>query len=324
MPTSLTTRRSTASCIAVLSVLAALLARVADAAPRERWLPGPQHDFNVTREGDPGLPNHTVFRPTDLAAPKFMLPVVLWANGGCRESNEEYRYFLMNFARRGFFIVANGAPENAYRPEELEGLAVPEPEQLEQSLDWVTAQSKDRRSRYHGLLDTSRIVLMGQSCGGWEALDVSDDHRVTSTLVWNNGSGFAPGRGDLGALRQPVAFLVGVAPADYVAPTARVSYEAVPESVPVVYAAHDTAGHTGWWDDPDPADGVTPEVMKQPLLLAQKWLELTLYGQPSGQAYFVGDGCGLCETDGFSDVRSKQWEHFDRAPSTAPRRAGAR
>ena len=76
------------------------------------------------------------------------MPVVVWANGGCRTSNEEYRYFLTTFASYGTFIVANGAPGNAFTLEP-QGLVKPRPELLTQAIDWAIAQDADRQSPYY-------------------------------------------------------------------------------------------------------------------------------------------------------------------------------
>src|SRR5438270_949875 len=104
---------------------AALLLALPSAARAD--MPGPSHAFPVTREGDPGLPDHTITRPTDLAGVGFRLPIVAWANGGCRDSNEEFHFFLTHFAAFGYFVIANGPPGNPYHPEELAGIADPQP-----------------------------------------------------------------------------------------------------------------------------------------------------------------------------------------------------
>ena len=60
--------------------------------------------------GDPSLPTHAIYRPRDLS--KFggtkLMPVVAWANGGCRNTSGEFRNFLTQVASHGFFVVAIG------------------------------------------------------------------------------------------------------------------------------------------------------------------------------------------------------------------------
>ena len=50
----------------------------------------------VVRVGDARLPDHTVLRPRDTTP--FLLPVLLWGNGGCRTTNQEHTRFLNDLA----------------------------------------------------------------------------------------------------------------------------------------------------------------------------------------------------------------------------------
>lgn len=93
-----------------LAGVAVLMSLLAPAAASANGIPGPNHRFAVVREGDPSLPDHTIIRPANLRAVQFKMPIVVWGNGGCRDSNEEYHYFLTHFAAYGFFIVADGPP----------------------------------------------------------------------------------------------------------------------------------------------------------------------------------------------------------------------
>src|SRR4051812_3066116 len=152
------------------AVLALVIAAVLPAtAAADKPTPGPEHNYGVWRGGDASLPDHTIIRPADLDLP-FKLPIVVWGNGGCRDTNEEYHYFLTHFAAYGYFIVANGPPENPYHPEELNGIADPQPGKLIAAIDWAVAENARKGGKYYGKLDTSRIAVMGQSCGAWEAI----------------------------------------------------------------------------------------------------------------------------------------------------------
>src|SRR5690349_9029010 len=90
-------------------LIAALLPATAHA---DKPTPGPDQHYAVVREGSASLPDHTIIRPADIDDIPFRLPIVVWANGGCRDTNEEFHYFLTHFAAYGYFIVANGPPEN--------------------------------------------------------------------------------------------------------------------------------------------------------------------------------------------------------------------
>ena len=268
-------------------------------------IPGPQHKFPITREGDAGLPEHTIFRPTDLTSPQFKLPIVAWANGGCRRSNEEFRYFLMSFSAMGYFVVANGAPENPFVPSETAGLANPQPHQLIDAVDWAVKQNASPSSRFYNRIDDRRIVVMGQSCGGGEAVTASADPRVDATIAWNQYLG------DPSGVHAPILFVSG-ADQDFTYPMTLANYQR--SAVPAVSASNPAVGHTNMWDDP--ADGSPPPgpLQNEPLVIAPKWLDFMLYGRESGRAYFLGEVCGLCSRPGWT-VESKDWDGFTTPPA---------
>jgi hypothetical protein len=296
--------RRAAAAVACAGLLLALPAAARAAVP------GPSHAFPVTREGDPGLADHTIVRPTDLDAVGFRLPIVVWGNGGCRDSNEEFHYFLTHFAAYGYFVVANGPPENPYHPEELNGIADPQPGKLTKAIDWAVAENGRRGSKYYGKLDTTRIAVMGQSCGAWEAIDASADPRVKSTMSWNNGGD--PHAGDVSKLHAPIAFVSG-GQSDYTLAETTQAYART--TVPAIHADNADAGHTGMWDDPSSPDQKTWQ--DEPLAIAPQWLALTLYGRDEGRRFFLGANCGLCTRAGWTE-ESKNWDSFAPAPSEAP------
>src|SRR5271163_4541421 len=64
-------------------------------------------EFPSTREEPANFPKHTLYYPADLMkAPK--LPLVLWANGGCRTTSVEFTRFLGEIASHGYVIAAIG------------------------------------------------------------------------------------------------------------------------------------------------------------------------------------------------------------------------
>jgi len=291
-------RRLLATALLMLGLLPIPALGAKPAAPR---MPGQEQSYPVWRGGHASLPDHTVLRPADLRRVPYRLPIVVWANGGCRHSNEEYRYFLTTFASYGVFIVANGAPENPYVVAELAPVVTPQPKLLTDGIDWAIAQNASPRSPYYGRLDVNRILLMGQSCGGWEAADASADRRVKGTIIWNSGANPQHMTG-IENLHAPLLLAYGGA-FDHVAWDAEVTYRL--SKVPTVLAIGE-GGHTNWWDDP-PAGSPRPSAQqREPLPVAANWLALTLYRSPRARAYFVGDSCGLCNRPGWT-VESKNW-----------------
>ena len=150
-------------------------------------------------EGDPGVPGHTIYRPTDLSAfkGKNSLPVVAWGNGGCANSSQFYAPFLAEIASRGFLVVAIGPFKQPAAPGGGMGGGMgmgsaTKSAQLLEALDWATAENKRPDSKYYQKLNPSKFAVFGHSCGGLQALEVSPDPRVSTVLVMDSGI-FGPG-----------------------------------------------------------------------------------------------------------------------------------
>lgn len=158
-------------------------------------------------EADPSLPTHTEYRPKDLnALGSQKLPIIVWGNGACVNVGNRFRHFLTEIASYGFLAIAIGpigpkemeaapqtnpavrsgggpaaAPPNANTPPATRS------SQLIDAMNWAIAEDGREDSRYFGKLDTSKIAVMGQSCGGVQAIQASSDPRVTATVIWNSG-----------------------------------------------------------------------------------------------------------------------------------------
>jgi dienelactone hydrolase len=139
------------------------------------------------------LPGHTIYRPENISGfnQKNSLPVVAWGNGGCANSSTFYAPFLAEIASRGFLVVAIGpytpgpAPKSGGMGGGMGGQT--KSAQLLEALDWATAENKRQDSKYYQKLDPSKFAVFGHSCGGLQALEVSPDPRVTTTLVMDSG-----------------------------------------------------------------------------------------------------------------------------------------
>ncbi len=146
-------------------------------------------------EGDPGVPGHTIYRPENLSpfSQSNPLPVVAWGNGGCANSNTFYAPFLAEIASHGFLVVAigpytpGGAPSRDGTGGGMGMGMATKSVQLLEALDWATAENRRPDSKYYQKLNPSKFAVFGHSCGGLQALEVSTDPRVTTTLVMNSG-----------------------------------------------------------------------------------------------------------------------------------------
>jgi hypothetical protein len=154
--------------------------------------------------GDSSLPTHTIYRPKDLSAfsGRTKLPILAWGNGGCANSSRSHQNYLSEIASHGFLIVAIGplpAPGDGRGGGAPAG--GPSGGTLLQAINWAIAQNSDNASPYKGKLDVSKVAVFGHSCGGLQALEVSGDPRVSTTLVVDSGiliNGQVPGRGNAG------------------------------------------------------------------------------------------------------------------------------
>ena len=242
-------------------------------------------------EGDPTLATHTIYRPQALDAfsASVRLPIVAWGNGGCASSSFPFRSFLLEVASHDFLVVAIGQAD-ALGPDP--GLGRTRPSQLLDGIDWAIVEHSRPASIYAGKLATDRIAVMGQSCGGLQALAVSPDPRITTSVVWNSGLLTAPppphrpiphvDKSVLQRLHAPVAYFVGgvgdIAYANAMDDVARI------ERVPVFFGSIDV-GHGGTFEEP--SGGEFGRV-------AVAWLKWRLMDDQTAGALFAGAGCGLC------------------------------
>ena len=293
---------SVAICLAVSSVSSA-----APGSAIARFLP-------TVREAAPGLPNFTVYRPADLTAVGGPVPVLLWANGACKTSNQQYWDVLSGIAARGFVIVAVGAAEDM----NVQGGTVI-PARLTPALDWVTTRARNVRG--YERVDPTRIGVFGTSCGGLEALLAGEDARVKAVAGLNTGffnagtsasqsmGGFSPQ--EVTKLHTPTLF-VGGGPSDVAYPQTHSNYDA--STVKTVLAENPDGGHSGLWaglrytlaPDGKTATGSTVDysITIESIGVVVRWFDFVLNGNAAEGSYFLGAQCGLCQLKGWS-VRSK-------------------
>jgi dienelactone hydrolase len=273
-----------------------------DAPPPRATPPGP---YAVAIESYPSLATHTVYQPADLAqfGGRNLLPIVSWGNGGCARVGTAFAGFLSQIASHGYIAIAVGAKDAKFGPPANETLAQPRADAptpplddhlLIDAIDWAIAQNGDASSPLHGKLDTSRIAVMGQSCGGLQTLAVSDDPRITTSVLWNSGAlppnAPTPGgrvlsaasKDSLQRLHAPIAYFIG-GPSDVAYPNAEDDFARI-TSVPV-FKANLNVGHGGTYRDT--GGGWFGEV-------AVAWLDWRLKGSQAAAGYFVGADCRLC------------------------------
>lgn len=266
---------------------------------------------------DPGLPTHTVYRPRDMEAAMAhgRLPIVVFGNGGCTNIGNRYRYLLTEVASQGYLVIATGPVGPSYvewvvnltNPDEPDAPPAPPPAQrapastaaqLNDAIDWAIAENARAGSDLQGRLDTNAIAVMGQSCGGLQAIAASADPRVVTTLVLNSGT-LAPGTPPLGGtgdaaktsltrLHGPVAWISGD-PSDVAHVNAEADFAAI-AGVPAMWAWHEGTGHSNHYR-------MVNGGLFAPVIV--DWLDWRLRGMRAPGGEFSGADCGLCRAPGW-------------------------
>jgi len=293
--------------IAVYAALLSSLANAADAQNTES-LSGTSGRYAAVMEMDRTLADHTVYRPADLSKVQDKLPVVSFGNGGCINIGSAFKTLLGEIASHGYLAIATGP----IGPEGGKPFEQSKTESLVKAIDWAIAENARKGSPYYGRIDTTKIAVAGQSCGGLQAIAVGADPRVTTVLVLNSGiirggiptpdggtrqpAGYLPASdADLPKLHTPMLYLIG-GEKDQAHRGAEGDFEAIQKVS--VFNANTPVGHGGTWTQP--GGGAMGKV-------AIDWLNWRLKGDAAAAKTFNGDPCGLCKDTAWT-VKRKNWK----------------
>jgi len=271
------------------------------------------------------ISTHTIYRPKDLSAfgDKEKLPILAWGNGGCANSNSAHQNYLSEIASHGYLIVAigpmqagggrggRGAGAGAPGDGPAVGAPVPSGGTLLDAINWAFAQNANPQSVYYRKIDTSKVAVFGHSCGGLQALEISPDPRVKTTLVVDSGilnsPGAAPGgagRGGAGGgglpgmppltkellakLHSPVFYLLG-GETDIAYANGLDDFKRI-EKIPV-FVANKGVGHGGTFSQPHGSDWAMASVA---------WLQWQFRGDAEAGKLFTGNPPGLARKEGWT------------------------
>lgn len=266
---------------------------------------------------EPQVPDFTIYRPQDMKHTVEKegkpLPVVLFANGGCSYTSKGFKRYLTEIASHGYVVAAVGQYEEI--PDSLEWtMGMTDSEYQLHGLDVLQRLNNDPNSSYYQMLDMNKVAAMGQSCGGGQALTISLDSRITTTVALNSGitdmkppfpieepgskrpadgpkDGWAKSVAEGGTmgtnfggtmhtdglqkLHAPVLYLIG-GPEDVAYPNAKNNVELI-NHVPVSFASI-PVGHGGTYAEPH--GGVFADV-------TLKWLDWRLKSKEECMRFFA-------------------------------------
>ncbi|MFI6025295.1 alpha/beta hydrolase [Amycolatopsis magusensis] len=268
--------------LGIIALATTLLPATAGAAESPPSVLGGSGPYSAGYETTFRLPDHTIYRPDTLPA-GTKLPIVAWGNGACRADGTWFENILTEWASHGFLVIANGRPG---------GFGQTEPEMLIESIDWAVAENSRLGSKYRNKIDTTKVAVMGQSCGGIETYEVADDPRITTTVLWNSGLLNDSQNNLLQQLHAPIAYFIG-GPSDIAYPNAMDDWQRLPAGLPAFMGNLDV-GHFGTFDQPNGGEFGR---------VGGHWLKWHLKGDQASKTQFVGPACGLCSTDW--DVQQK-------------------
>jgi|GEM_PF-289649 len=247
--------------------------------------------YSAIATEDPLLPGMTIYRPADLApfGAERKLPILLWGNGACANTTIEHKNFLSEIASHGYIVLGIGLLNQIEHRDDTSHLPT-QSSQLLAALDWITTQNQTRGSIYLGKIEGSKVAAMGMSCGGLQAIEISRDPRISTSIICNSGvlpAGTAfkgmPGltKDDLKKYHAPVLYIMG-GPTDIAYKNAMDDFARVTQ-VPIVMTNFNV-GHGGTYAQPH--GGAFTDV-------ALNWLNWQLKDDAKAKSWFLSKDSAL-------------------------------
>lgn len=256
---------------------------------------GGRGDLKAVAQSRADLRTHTLYRP--VALPVEPLPLLIWGNGGCSDNGLIHDKFLRDIASHGYIVISLGYAWRRPMSKNLSGgdKDPTDVSQMTQAMTWAAERNADPVDELYKHIDTSRIAVAGHSCGGLQAIKISADPRVMTSMIFDSGVYNKPGgrskikvtKDELANLHGPIAYFTG-GPSDIAHPNASDDVERIKHVA--VFFGWLPVGHGGTFSAPDGGDWAE---------VAVKWLNWQLKKNRRAGSLFLGSNCGLC--------RDKRW-----------------
>lgn len=241
--------------------------------------------YSAIATEDRTVPGITIYRPADLSpfGGNTKLPILLWGNGACANTTQEHKNFLNEIASRGYMILAIGLLDQIDQRNETSRQPTYS-KQLIAALDWMLAQNNTPGSLYFGRVDSAKVAAMGMSCGGLQAIEISGDPRISTTVVCNSGVLPEPSsykimpaitKAALANYHAPVIYIMG-GPSDIAYKNAMDDFARV-NHVPIIMTNFDV-GHGGTYSRPHGGEFTR---------VALAWLDWQLKGREDASKQFL-------------------------------------
>lgn len=176
------------------------------------------------------------------------------------------------------------------------GMSMGDPADLIKALEWVIAQNADKNSPYYGKLDIDNIAAAGMSCGGLEALHMSNDARVKTIMVMNSGY-IGQGGADKESLNsmktKSVIWILGGS-TDIAYENGTDDFAQLKNEMPAFWSSLDGIGHGGTYMQPHGGDYAK---------VAGAWLKWQLKGDKEASTMFTGTEPAISKMAGWSFER---------------------
>ncbi|HTU58702.1 MAG TPA: hypothetical protein VMF89_09715 [Polyangiales bacterium] len=224
--------------------------------------------YTITHELVSDAPTFNITRPADLNVTGGLLPVVVWANGGCLRSDFSWAPLFDHWARSGFVVLSLTGTGG---PDDLAGMLSSTTKAEHGALiDWVVKANAS--GPLEGALDIEHIVAAGNSCGGVTALELTaEDKRVAAVFVLSGSSAVGSVNTEvMKAVSVPVGYITGSESEDVAAPNASDDYDAMEEGIPAMLMQRTTGDHITVSTD--------AMILPQNAEIALSWMDLALYG----------------------------------------------
>ena len=247
--------------------------------------------FPIIEENPNAEPWFNIYRPADMVAvieeTENLLPVIVWANGGCFRSDFPWQPLFKRWAAEGYVVLALSETPNGGA---LASTTVAHHGAL---INWILNEAT-----YTDLIDSDRVIAAGNSCGGVTGLGLTAiDSRVAGVFVLSGSSAIgSTSKRIMEAIDVPVGYVIG-ASNDIAGGPARSDYQAMLEGVPAMIVSRAKGGHI--------TVSTTTSILEEVADISFHWMDLVLYGNSDSYDELMSDDvCSDC-TPGIWSMESK-------------------